>query len=249
MTIDPSWGVLAKAPARALTALLSTLVDRFDWFSFRVVSHGEWSAAFYMKPDVTSETDGADALRLAGLDVAQLNFDPGIAGYSVQRWDGQSWAVTGEDPVALCSAVGILVPGQKQLSPPKRPHRPATIRAISLVEGASVEEVENALDGRELPVRVEPSPRGALVTEWELGTYPDISERLPHLVYHLEYSPDDGRFVCLTLRDGETTSAFTVGDTWVLPGVPSVPHVEGQTNPQDVVRALGVPDSFLARRQ
>lgn len=245
MTSRPSWGVLARVSAKELREHLKPIRRQMNLDALLVRGHAEWAAGFYMEPWPTSEEEGGELLRAQGLDVALLDFDEDVAGHSVSRWNGSEWAITGEDPIELCSAHGILVPGEKELRPPRGPHRPAHIRAISLVENANAEEVRTALAYREIQPLVEPGVRGTLVTEPDLGTYSDISARLPYVVYHLEYDPKDGRFVCHRLQDGRTMSAFARGQTWVRPNVPLVDDIEGETTPEGIVRKLGVPSSFI----
>ena len=246
--MKPSWGVLAHESIEQIEAVIQSLEHLFDLSRFEFKTNAGWTAAFYMEPSPTSELDGAEALRGTGVEVAQLDFDRD--GFRVSRWNGHEWEWTGEDPITLCAEVGIGVPGHPPPHPRQRPFRPTRTRAVSLVESMTADQVRSALGDSDLPETIEDAARGALVTEhplWVDGpTYAHLSSCVPNRVYHVEYDPLDGRFVCLSLRDGVVEERFEVGDTWVRRSGIRVDEIEGESTPEGIVRKLGIPDSFLA---
>jgi hypothetical protein len=235
------------APIDKVWSWIYSLHEKYYFPELVFRTNGDWTGIFYPGNDAPDD-EVAELFRTQGFDVAFLTFHD-YAGDHVDRWDGRWWSHTGEKPYELCRQHGISISGKPLKPGPPIPYRSVRVRSMSLVEGMRAVAVRPLVVAPEESPLVEDGSRGALVTMEDLAqggqAYGYLSEVVPAPVYHVEFDPRDGRFVCLRLENGDVQWQFDTGDSWERTGAAQVSEVEGETTPLGIVRKLGMPDSLV----
>lgn len=247
----PSWGVLVKAPAEQVRAILASFGDGL---LFR--AHDGWTAAFYMEPADTSDDEAAERLRLQGY-VPVYHFDFARHEFFTTCWDGERWKLLEKefgyvDPDSILSDVGIRAP---YWDTPEPGPEPLEVREAIVVEGASVDQARAIAGDR---WHIEPGPVGAIVYGPDQSTrdvrigimFNDsrfaLWDRAPGRVLEVRFYPKMGEFGYRVMKGEECLGTFRPGQTQTWDGTPFLDNVDGEIQPEAIVEKLGIPRSFLA---
>jgi hypothetical protein len=240
------WAVLAPLSTDELRRIVDAdwkrvmpyAVDGAPWEV--IEGNGEYAAIVSDTPG----SEGADrplAERAAGVAkkaVYALWLDPEREQIFV--WErGRAAAMRPGAPLELARDLGFDTerPGPAALPP----------FDVAVVEGASVEEVRQALGdvASEPWLRIEPCAGGVLLSSQDgtLGTQGwDAAEALPlTTTYLVQRWPGTGDFSVVVLQGGKDVGHF---------GVPQIeddalPHVRGARTPEAISGALGIPPQLL----
>ncbi len=239
----PAWGVLVKGMPEHVMFALRPLQPGFDLGNFVVRTHGEWTAAFSMEANDTSEDAGAQLLRSEGL-VPVYFFDFSKYGYTTKKWDGTEWSDDAE-PSKILGPLGIAIPGH-DTPLALDPRWALEVRYASVVEGASVDQVRALVPDVDLDVVA--GPLGGVVYDADANTRCDLAERGQHRVFQVRFYPQSGEFSVEVDVGENCIGTFKPGATRTWNGTRFLDNVEGETHPERIVETLGIRRSFLDRK-
>jgi hypothetical protein len=249
-TLDSSicWAVLVALPVSTLRHVAERewerdfphAIDPPPWET--VPGRGEYAALVSDSPG----SEGADrhfaeilSTLVAGKPTYSLWLDP--ERQHVFVWEhGRQIASRQVDPLELAESLGFEV---------GRPETATPAPSVAVVEGASLQDVRQALaDLTDLPwIHLTPGPAGVLVTadEGPLGTQAwEIAEALPAAtVYYVRHRLDPVELTVLVLRGPEEIGRFRApaldDDSEMLT------DVKGARAPDAILAALGIPPETL----
>jgi len=254
----PLWAVLAPvAPAllesRARAALMFE-EDEEDGKepSFEIIrGNGRYHAIASTDPDdLGAEMRIAQELSLE-LDEPVYSVERAKEPWAVTSWRNGASEVVEADPEALAKSLGCPLPGSTKASS-RAARKP--LRTVALIEGVRAEEARRALEEdygeplREGRLHLTDTPRGTLLADRTGGmSFADIalSERLPQVtVYGVTASPRLDVFSVTVLRAGDGMERFT-RPLRPDPCVPDVSEIKGETTPERILAALGIPAEWF----
>lgn len=223
----PWWGLLVRGGGEALHAELAAELDSEVEDDHAIVDGDGWTGLYGLRRE-SVRWDVADALRARGREVIVLELaDEDV----VHRWDGARWSSSeAEEPASLARSLGIEPPGSKLEA--------RASRHAALVVGRTVAELR-----RELPddVEVIAAPRGAVVLDSEGLDWPQAPAVT---VFEVTHYLDDHEFSC-SVHHLEDVAVFRCPSGGPTLGLPVLDEVEGETDPKNIVRKLGIPESFM----
>jgi hypothetical protein len=259
----PTWALLAPVGRGKLDALaqeywreqVSEDEDDYDKEGWEIVGGtGDYSAVVDRNPgsEYTHDTPLAERLSRAlkrPVYVLYLNegfaaADP-VAVYENGRQTGQR-----PRPYEVARSLGVTLPADSEA---ERGGTPRSVRAVVIVEAGSAADVARALDMKEPPrgpVHIVDGPAGAIFYNDASPYVPAVAGRLSNAfpeknVYTVSTGPQKGAFVALVTRGGQDVGVFLSpapadpGDRAVLDSV------KGETTPQGIAAALGVPPGLM----
>jgi hypothetical protein len=220
--------------------------------SFEIIrGNGRYHAIASTDPDdLGAEMRIAQELSLE-LDEPVYSVERAKEPWAVTSWRNGASEVVEADPEALAKSLGCPLPGSTKASS-RAARKP--LRTVALIEGVRAEEARRALEEdygeplREGRLHLTDTPRGTLLADRTGGmSFADIalSERLPQVtVYGVTASPRLDVFSVTVLRAGDGMERFT-RPLRPDPCVPDVSEIKGETTPERILAALGIPAEWF----
>lgn len=154
------------------------------------------------------------------------------------------------EPQELAESLGCPFPEEEE--PPDQEARP--LRTAALVEGVYSQEALRVLEeevGHPLPpgrFRLQDTPRGLLMTGGTGGLgFADttLSVRFPHAtVYGVTASPSLDVFIVIVIQGGDGIGQFAQPPR-EIPFFPSINEIKGESTPERILAALGIPAEWF----
>lgn len=232
-TFTTRWGVAGELDAAMLQSAATTYDEdgRTPW---KVVSGQKGFAGLFFGDDEADEHFAAGLSHTAKKKVYLLDFDD--EGSSVTELDGKKETRKRGHPVAFLKERGIVAPGFE-------PRPPSDVRSVYIVVGAAPDKVRKLYTNDGLVF--ESHPRGTLVAGNARGGDEDWLGGTPGPVYDLTFDPGPKQFWCRVNEKSGTTRMYSDGPISNASLYDVVENILGETTPDGILRALGVPRHLL----
>lgn len=249
------WAVLAPLDGERLRERVARAWDeryaemegaRFTWEV--LPGRGDYSAVVDRTPGSEGDDESlAEELsgELAG-EVYLLRLrDEGEAAWAYRG--GELARDLGREPRSFAEGLGCALDEQQ---PEPQSERPASSAVtVCVVEGATAEEVAASLGPFAGRCRVAATPAGALVTSDSLAvsflSY-DIAEANPAADVYSIISDPPARFAVMVVKGGGVFGNYEF--PFIKTPYPPLPSIKGETEPERIAAALGVPPELLGLR-
>ncbi|OJH39308.1 hypothetical protein [Cystobacter ferrugineus] len=254
----PLWAVLAPGePARLESRVLAIAMPDWDEedgeeLPFEVIpGSGRYHAIVGTDPiDIGAEMQIAEALSLE-CDEPVYSIERANDPWTVMSWRNGALEVLEVGPDGLAKSLGCSLPGRNESSE-RAARKP--LRTVALIEGVQAKEAHRALEedhGEPLSsgrYRLKDTPRGLLLSGGTGGmnfAHITLSERFPHAtVYGVTASPTLDVFSATVIKGGEGIEEFSQPPQ-EFPPFPVTSKIKGESSPERILAALGIPAEWF----